>query len=101
MNALLSNLLSKIISVGSRNCYDTKINISTLKTVERTEEAGFDNPCYEEEDDEDDDAMSFRLSPRNSYHSLSVSSDHDWIPLNMNASHGGDEVETEMERSIK
>merc|ERR1711971_274457 len=98
--AQLSNLLSKIISVGSRNSYDTKISISTLKTGERTEEAGFDNPCYEEEDDEDDDEMSFRLSPRNSYHSLSVSSVLDWTPLNMNASQAGDEVETEMERSI-
>ena len=93
MNALLSNLLSKIISVGSRNSFDTKINISTIKLSQRPEEAGFDNPCYEE-DDEDDDAMSFRLSPRNSYHSLSLSSVLDWTQLN------GDNKQEEMERSI-
>ena len=96
MNAFLSNLLTKIISVGSRNCYHTKINISTQKLSEMTEDAGFENPCFEE-DDEDDDAMSFRLSPRNSYHSLSHSSVLDWPPLNMN--HGDDE--TEMERSVQ
>ena len=93
MNALLSNLLSKIISVGSRNSFDTKINISTIKLSQRPEEAGFANPCYEE-DDEDDDAMSFRLSPRNSYHCLSLSSILDWTQLN------GDNKEEEMERSI-
>ena len=83
-----------MISVGSRNSYHTKINISTKKSCEMTEDAGFENPCYEEEDDEDDDAMSFRLSPRNSYHSLSLSSLLDWPPLNQ-----GDD-EAEMERSI-
>lgn len=97
MNAFLSNLLSKIISVGSMNSYNTKINISTRKLSGGTELSGFENPCYEEEDDEDDDAMSFRLSPRNSYHSLSHSSVLDWPPLNMNQ---GDD-ETEMGRSVQ
>ena len=93
MNAFRSNLLSKIISVGSRNCYDTKIYISTIKLSETTEEAGMANPCYEE-DDEDDDAMSFRLSARHSHHSLSLSSDQqDWSPLNLNVNHGLDEAE--------
>lgn len=93
MNAFLSNLLSKIISVGSRNFYDTKINISTRKLSERTEDAGFENPCYEE-DDEDDDALSFRLSPRNSYHSLSLSSALDWPPLNMSQADDENEIES-------
>ena len=78
-----------MISVGSRKCYDTKIHISTIKLREGTEETWLDNPCYE--DDEDDDAMSFRLSPRNSHHSLSLSSVQDWTPINM--SQGDDQTE--------
>ena len=83
-----------MISVGSRRCYDTKINISTSKLSERTEEVWSDNPCYE--DDEDDDEMSFRLSPRNSHHSLSLSSVQDWTTLNMSQAADADS-QTEMD----
>ena len=68
-------MLSKVIAVGSRNSYDTKIHISQRKSFEANSDVtGSDNLGFDE-DDEDDDAMSFRLSPRSSYNSLSSRND--------------------------